>query len=281
MSTSTDPQLLYLILFLGAFSGAILTWAFILATPNIINKRQNRIVEARQSLENELKQLMIAKSKLTDFNKTQQHSYSIEEIDLAINKERQRIAYELHDDTVQRMAAVRLRMEQLSYRIGKPEVLGEFDFLREEMNQIMKMLRYMIWGLALPEFEEKKLTPLLIGLLGKLEKVLHLKISYQCLDEEQEFFIQPAVKQTVYRMVQEVMQNFVNHSMGFNLTIKIMWVPHLKIVMQDNGQGIGKKPGEQLDLTSLQRRAKQIGAELSVYSTLGRGTCAIIEVKKL
>ena len=87
MITSTDPQLLYLILFLGAFSGAILTWAFILATPNIINKRQNKIVEARQSLENELKQLMITKSKLADFNKTQQHSYSIEEIDIAINKD--------------------------------------------------------------------------------------------------------------------------------------------------------------------------------------------------
>ena len=199
-----------------------------------------------------------------------QASYSSEENEQLLEKERQRIAYELHDDTVQRMVAVRLRLEQFSYHVHKPELIEELSLLSEEMNEIIKSIRFMIWGVALPEFSNKTLSSLLRELFKKLEKILYLDVAFNCSNENLEFLMTPEVKKSIYRMVQEIAQNFVNHSMGFRLTIQIDWNERLKIVIQDNGQGF-VRPRHNQELASLQKRATEIGALLTVTSPVGQG----------
>jgi signal transduction histidine kinase len=196
-----------------------------------------------------------------------------------VEKERQRIAYELHDDTVQRMSTVRLRMEQFSYRLNKPELLEELNILREELNQVIKSIRLLIWGITLPEFTNKSLTSLLRELVKKLEKIIHLDITFVCNDEAFEFSMAPETKKAVYRMVQEVTQNFVNHSLGFALTIHVNWKERLMIIMNDNGQGFSK-PGSEQVLSSIQKRANDIGATLTITSPIGKGLFIVIELKR-
>lgn len=205
--------------------------------------------------------------------------YSMEENEQLLEKERQRIAYELHDDTVQRMVAVRLRLEQFSYHLNKPELLEELNLLSEEINQIIKSIRFLIWGVAMPEFSTKTLTSLLRELFKKLEKILHLDVAFTCSNENLEFSMTPETKQAIYRMVQEVAQNFVNHSMGFRLTIQIDWSESLKIIIQDNGQGF-VRPKHNQELASLQKRASEIGARLTISSPVGQGLFVTIVVNK-
>src|SRR5688572_1637298 len=210
-------SLLYLALLLGLFSGVFLTWGVLQGIPFVLKPRSLKKDEASTKNPSQTKHTEEYKSldeqepliKPAEDGKLE---YEVKENIQIVEKERQRIAYELHDDTIQRMSAVRLRMEQFSYRLNKPELLEEVNVLREELNQIIKSIRLLIWGITLPEFTDKSLTSLLRELVHKLEKIIHLDVTFVCNDETLEFFMTPETKQAVYRMVQEVTQNFVNHS---------------------------------------------------------------------
>ena len=275
MTPEVDPLLL-LALMLGLFSGAFLTWG-ILQIHLFLKPRQVKNAKLRIKQTEEFKSIRELVSTISHVEEDLP-TYGIKENTQILEKERQRIAYELHDDTVQRMSAVRLRMEQFSYRLNKPELLEEVDVLREEMNQIIKSLRLLIWGITLPEFSDKSLTSLLRELVKKLERIIHLDVTFVCQDEALEFYITPETKQSIYRMIQEVAQNFVNHSIGFTLSIQVDWKDGLKITIHDNGQGLLRREYNQ-ELSSLQKRANEIGAELKVSSPIGQGLYLTIELK--
>jgi len=274
---SDADSLLYLALLLGFFSGVFITWG-ILQIHLFLKPRQLKHTPSTIKQTNELKSLNKVDSTISHVEEDRP-AYAIRENTQLVEKERQRIAYELHDDTVQRMSAVRLRMEQFSYRLSKPELVEEVDVLREEMNQIIKSLRLLIWGITLPEFTDKSLTSLLRELVKKLERIIHLDVSFVCHDEALEFFMTPGTKQSIYRMVQEVTQNFVNHSIGFILSIQVEWKDGLRIIVQDNGQGLIRREYNQ-ELASLQKRATEIGAVLRVSSPIGQGLYLTIELKE-
>jgi signal transduction histidine kinase len=274
-------SLVYLAFVLGLFSGGFLTWGILQGVPfilRLISRKKHKSKHPSQTKQPE-------EYKALDDQDPPEHAqddaitYAVTENTRMVEKERQRIAYELHDDTVQRMSTVRLRMEQFSYRLNKPELLEELNILREELNQVIKSIRLLIWGITLPEFTDKSLTNLLRELVKKLEKIIHLDITFVCNDEPFEFFMAPETKKSVYRMVQEVTQNFVNHSLGFALTIHVKWKEGLMIIMNDNGQGFSK-PGSEQVLSSIQKRANDIGASLTITSPIGKGLFIVIELKK-
>ncbi len=266
--------LLYLAVAVGVFTGAFLMWAFPFAIPTLLKVRQRRIEEshlnvkkANAALNEELRMFKLVKSQLEEAKNEEPDLDPTPESELAINKERQRIAFELHDDTVQRMASVRLRIEEFSYRINKPEQLEVLNILGEEMNQIMKSLRYVINDLSQPSFESDSFSLLmkrLTAFLNRVTKTVEFKIE----NEQLEFFLPPHVKKQLYRLVQEAIQNAMKHAFGFKLQVSVLWNTELKIEIEDSGQGYISKTGG-LGLSSMEKRAKAIGAKLTVNSIRG------------
>lgn len=255
------------------FTGALLMWAIPFAIPALLKVRQERIearhqlvTKARVALNEELRALALAKSKLEEANEELVIDPTPES-ELAIRKERQRIAFELHDDTVQRMASVRLRMEEFSYRINNPEQLEVLEALREEMNQIMKSLRYMINDLSQPAFETDSFSSLMKHFTAGLNRVIR-RVEFKIENEQLEFFLQPNVKKQLYRLVQEAVQNSMKHTLEFNVKVTVLWSADLNIEIQDSGQGYLSKTGG-IGLASMEKRAKAVGATLTIYSTRG------------
>ena len=256
------------------FTGAFLIWAIPFAIPTWLKARQERIevrhqivVKARVALEEELRMLVLARSKLEEIKNEEPVSYAAPESEEAINTERQRIAFELHDDTVQRMASVRLRMEEFSYRINKPEQLEVLQALGEEMNQIMKSLRYVINDLAQPAFETDSFSSLMKRLITGLNRVTKT-VEFTLENEQLEFGLPPYVKKQLYRLVQEAVQNSMKHTFGFKLKVSVLWSAVLEIEIEDSGQGYLSKTGG-LGLASMEKRAKAVGATLTNQRSQG------------
>lgn len=92
---------------------------------------------------------------------------------LAVEKEQRRIADELHDDTVQRMVAVRFRLEQILYFPVHQKVEKEVNDLRNEIETIIAALRFLIKGLTQPRFEQHSFSYLIQELVNKLSSMHH------------------------------------------------------------------------------------------------------------
>jgi signal transduction histidine kinase len=280
MLVKTQTSHLYLAVFLGAFGGAMLMWAFLSTIPSFWKIRQRRIEEKqkkinlqRVTLDKELERLALGKSRLAKHEGQKETMDKAPATEKAIENERKRIAHELHDDIVQRIAAVRLRLEGFSYHLDKPELVNSLNELGEELNQIMKSLRFVIYGLPQPQFEENSFSTLIADfLIARLNRVASKAVEFKLENEKLEFFLPAHVKKELYNLVQESVQNSLKHSFGFRLRINVSWSSVLDIEIEDNGQGYLPQPGvfPGLGHASMQERAERIGAKLQVLpSTYG------------
>lgn len=113
---------------------------------------------------------------------------------LTIEKEQKRLANELHDDTVQRLVAVRFRLEQLLHFPTTHEAEKEINKIRQELDDSMATLRFLIKGLTQPRFDHHPFSYLIEQLTENLSAMHHLTVLFRVTNPEQEFFIPPVVK---------------------------------------------------------------------------------------
>ncbi|MBX2968734.1 MAG: hypothetical protein KF803_05140 [Cyclobacteriaceae bacterium] len=211
-------------------------------------------------------------------NLLQKQARSNEEL---LTAERKRIAADLHDDIIQRMVVVRFRLEQLLYFVLPKRAESEVQSLHKELEHIMADIRYLIDDLVHPKFESQTFTELVKGMAERLSRVLHRKVKFELQHEEQEFHIAPSIKRELYYIVQEAAQNSLNHSVAFILQISLSWQNGLLVIIEDDGQGLLERGrGEGYGVSSIQRRAEAIGANLEIKST-SRGLVIVLEYKNL
>ncbi|MBK7649574.1 MAG: hypothetical protein IPJ20_00935 [Flammeovirgaceae bacterium] len=184
----------------------------------------------------------------------------------------------MHDDTVQRLVAVRFRLEQLLHYPITTEAEKEVNNIRQELDDTMATLRFLIKGLTQPRFDQHPLSSLIEQLTARLSAMHHLTISFRVTNREQEFFIPPEVKQDLYYLVHEPAHNFLKYSTGFRIVINLTWGNELLINIADNGQGMQRGRGYGLGMVSMQQRADAIGAVLA-FNKVSRGIDIVIRLK--
>ncbi|MBX2944242.1 MAG: hypothetical protein KF725_00295 [Cyclobacteriaceae bacterium] len=187
--------------------------------------------------------------------------------DTLLKAERKRIAADLHDDIVQRMVVVRLRLEQLSYYPLPERAKKEVLLLHRELENIMADIRYLIDDLVQPKFEIQSFSTLIHELVARLSRIIHRKVEFKVQYEQDEFFIQPYIKRELYYIIQEAAQNSLNHSTASVLLISLRWEDTLWVVIEDDGQGLLQRGrGKGYGTESIKQRAGAIGAELIIRS---------------
>lgn len=196
-----------------------------------------------------------------------------------LKAERKRIADDLHDDIIQRLVVLRIRLEQLLYYPIPNRVESEVKQLHMEMEKIMGDIRYLIHDLVNPKFEVQTFTELVKGMTERLVRVLHRKVRFELQHEDREFHMAPSIKRELYYIVQEAAQNSLNHSVAYVLQITMSWQNGLLVIIEDDGQGLLERGrGKGFGVASIQKRAEAIRANLQLKST-SRGLVIILEYK--
>jgi len=84
------------------------------------------------------------------------------------------------------------------------------------------------------------------------------------------------VKETVYRVAMEAMQNTMKHAQASTINLRLTEMGgKLVLEVKDDGQGFDPQesfPGH-LGLRSMQERVEQCGGIFQIQSSLGKGTC--------
>lgn len=238
-----------------------------------LHKRFNKLVaENRDSQEliSNMKDLLQRKSQRSDADRGYWEA-------VAVEREQRRLATELHDDTVQRMVAVRFKLEQLLDYPNHPRVSQEVEDLRREIDQIIATLRFLINNQIQPRFQQHSLEYLVKELAEKLGTLHHQEIKLETVSPERAFTIEPPVKQELYYMVHELVHNSLKSSTGFQIIIRMTWGKVLTLWVGDNGQGLGRGRGYGIGMLSLQERAKKINATID-FEKVTRGLSVTIRL---
>lgn len=165
----------------------------------------------------------------------------------AEEEERSRIAKELHDSIVQKLAACGMFVQNLhDYVEDNEELHQKIDRLHKLISDIANETRDLSHNLKSAEFEISSLPQLIDQLTRQLTKESGITFEYNNHIEEG-FSADSVFKTHIYRIIQELCSNVIKHSEATRAVITSEIVGNkLYISFSDNGDGF--------DVTTAQNR---------------------------
>jgi two-component system, NarL family, sensor kinase len=193
-----------------------------------------------------------------------------------LEKERSRMASDLHDEVGPLLSAIKLRIGSLDISEEDEE---EVDKTNEQIDKLIKRMREISFDLMPTSLTRKGLAAALKEFIEYCSKNTILKINFQFAD------IRLTELQAInlYRIVQEIIHNTIKHAEASELLIELRQEKN-KIILatRDNGKGFNydEKSSEAtgLGLQNLLRRAEIISGKMFFESKKGKGTTYIFEV---
>lgn len=192
----------------------------------------------------------------------------------AQEEERARIAADIHDDTIQVLAAANLRLQQLRNQLQDPDELDTLDQLGKTLSMALGHLRQLIFNLRPTSLEHGGVTAALRVVLDKMHA--DLGISYQLSDTCTDF-ARPSTSVLIYRTAAEALMNVRKHARASRVQVQFREVGGgcLARIVDD---GVGYNPAEveqrpgHIGLTLIRERAEMAGGWCLIESTPGAGT---------
>ena len=194
--------------------------------------------------------------------------------------ERERLSRELHDGIASQLLSIRLGIEMLERDTQKTGITPSFTQIASQLENATKELRNTAHNL-MPELLVQKGWLAAIALLCQnTTDLTHLKTELQVLGEPSP--LSKDIELSLYRIVQELVQNAVKHAKTNNLLIQVSDRDGLlALTVEDDGVGFETwqafRPGS--GLTNARRRVEELGGYMDIKSRPGKGTTVYIEFK--
>jgi len=190
--------------------------------------------------------------------------------------ERARIARDLHDDVIQRVALIGGELSALARAIPSPTetVTQRVDGLREELHDLAEEVR----GMA------RRAHPAILDHLGLVKAVQSLAAEMRISDDlTVDVVVDPndplegighAAALSLYRVAQEGLRNVVRHSGAQRATIRLSRVDlGVALAIEDRGKGMDQATsGKGLGLLGISERIRAVQGQLTITSVPGEGT---------
>ena len=190
-------------------------------------------------------------------------------------RDRQLMAYEIHDGIIQEMTAALMFLEasgaQAAFAGDEARQQHErgLRILRDAVNEARRLLR----GLIPVELDERGLPASLSRLVEKFRADQALEIDYQ--SSVQFHRLAPAVEMMVLRIVQEALNNVWKHSQSNRAEVRLMQRgEELEVSIRDWGVGFDPQTASKLryGLTGIRERARLLGGIATIDGGPGYGT---------
>ncbi|MEA2483577.1 MAG: hypothetical protein QOC55_1524 [Thermoleophilaceae bacterium] len=194
-------------------------------------------------------------------------------------QERGRWARELHDETLQGMAAVRVLVGgalRATDPARREQTLRE---VHQEMGSEIEKLRHLITELRPAELDELGIEAALDTLISRTTHLYDLRVEQE-LDLAWEAGrkpdrLSPQVENAVYRLVQESLTNVVKHAGATHARIQLTETDDdVRLEIADDGVGFDPRSAGSggFGLVGMHERASAVGGSLQVRSAPETGT---------
>jgi len=223
------------------------------------------------------KQLTILAAKLL-----QQQEENSKAIIEAEERERTRIARDLHDGIGQQLSAAKLNMVALKNRlnISVANDILLFNNVTELIDDAVNEVRQVSHIMMANSLIKQGLIMAVRDFISKLNQSAGLKINIETygLDER----LASSVEIILFRVLQEIVNNIIKHAHATQISIQfVRHEKELSLLIEDNGVGFDIKKMNEFDgigIKNIYSRIKFLKGNVYFDSFLGKGTTVNIEV---
>lgn len=195
---------------------------------------------------------------------------------LATNRERNRLAAELHDTLAHTLSGLSINLEAIKTVVQPSQVKAQ-KMLDHSLNTTRLGLdetRRVLKALRAGPLEDLGLKLALQNLTQAASARCSIPVTLDCPDQLP--VLPMDVEQSIYRITQEGLENIVRHANATQAAVNVeVAAEKLELTIHDDGVGFdpGRVPSEEkFGLRGLQERAASIGGKLVVESQPGSGT---------
>ena len=198
------------------------------------------------------------------------------ELSLAEDRERRRIASELHDQIGQALVFAKMKLKGLPELVGMKQFNDTIEEICGMVDQTIQSTRTLTFDLSSPLLEERGFEAALAEWLEEQVEHAHgIKCRFET--DGQRKLLADDVRLVLFKAARELLINVVKHAKARKVRVESRRDgDRIYVTVEDNGMGFDPPvPGGKLrgfGLFSIRERLRPLGGEMHVDSEPGRGT---------
>ena len=230
-----------------------------------------RLEEKKQRLHEVKKALYSDILKATEDNKESDGLQSLRLL-MIQEQDRNRIAADLHDSTVQSMTALVHKVELIErlLDIDRTRAFVELSGMKDSIRGMIQEMREIIYDLRPMSLENLGLWMAIKELLGLIQERHNIQTQFLVDDTVLRYEPDELVEINLFRMIQEAVNNSVKHANASVITVAAeISKEYVSVTISDDGVGICETDQEKdrsFGLHILRERANIIHAVFDIYS---------------
>lgn len=200
-----------------------------------------------------------------------------------VEKERRRIARDLHDTVSQELFAANLILSGVKGQVGQldgPQLEDQLKGVTEILDTAQRDLRVLLLHLRPTELEGRSLVAGFQVLVNELRDKSEMEVTF--LHEVGE--LPKQIEEHIFRIAQEIISNTLRHAKASRMDIFLLQRPHeLQLKMVDNGIGFEQSDEEEMSygLRNIRERVADMAGTLKILTAPKKGVSIDIRVPLL
>ena len=223
--------------------------------------------------ENEICDEEISKSKKSNLNVLE-----------SVEKERQRIARDLHDSTVQNLTSL-VHKSELCMKLIELDPIRcklELSSMGKILREVIEDMRKMIYDLRPMSFDDIGFGVTIERALDKCKAAYNIRYSFKI--EGEEYQLPNMVSISLLRIIQESCSNAINHGNAKMIDIKLIYhEDSIELMVENDGDGFDVSTIDDLSrddysgfgLSMMKERIYLLSGDLSIQSKAGEKGCLL------
>lgn len=190
----------------------------------------------------------------------------------SIEKERERISHDMHDDLGAGISALKLQAEFLKQKANDEDLQNDIDELLRTSEEMNISMREMLWSLNSGNDTLGSFIEYAILYTGNFLKKTKIVFHSQCEDIISDAPMSTELRRTLFLCLKEAVNNVYKHSQADALKLSFSQNENKFLVnIEDNGIGIPDSHSEGNGLRNMKRRMNEVEGECKILSA-GSGT---------
>ncbi|WP_062053227.1 tetratricopeptide repeat-containing sensor histidine kinase [Aquimarina longa] len=260
---STKNIILYsFLILLVPVIGLLITYYQKLQTQSQLNKKQDEVNEQKMSSLLKEQELKLIKA-------------SIEGQD----KERKRIALELHDSIGGNLAAIKLQLNSTTVNEDTPSI----KTINKQLDDTYEQVRNLSHNLIPKKFSENNFSDVLEEYFNNIAEASSLQMSFIAYPRTKIDDLNETLQLQTFKIIQELITNTIKHAKASTAELQLNLVENtLSILFEDDGVGFKTEDTTKgIGFKNIISRLNKISGTLHIDSRISRGTIINIEISTI
>ena len=198
----------------------------------------------------------------------------------ALERERSRIARDLHDEIGAKLTEIAMRADTVRSEvdgIARPEVVQLAGGIWQIAADLVRSVDAIVWAVNPAHDTLDRFAAYLVQSTEQFLDAAGIAMRFQIPEDLPPVPLDGTVRHSLFLAVREAENNAVKHSGCTTMTISLTLTDGLlEIVIADNGKGFDphdqKATPDRSGLTNMRRRMEEIGGRFAIDTSIGRGT---------